>query len=349
MRSAVCRSCCSLDDFSDSALVWSCMFWLAAALVVGLTLGCVLARTAHAQDEPEAGSVFHSSDPLAPAEERLQDVLEALPALLLSSRWPEAIALVESSELDPADAMALQGFVLLRSDSPELARVAFLEALEARPERLGIWLYVAQCAVALGEAAAALDAYQRGLSAGRDVSAVWLLGAQIEVLGGNVFRAWDVLAVAESRFGHLPDADLLRTQILSQLDVRWSMVPWQLTRVVGLAEACRWWSATRSQDDSAGLPTQGRRETSRVQDGQLLWVGTTGLWAHACDAGLRRVRPVREGLTFLQGGGDSGLDDRIRRLAQSGQCERALALGAVYPAEVATETQPWLSWCASLQ
>lgn len=350
IASAVDEECVGSQPLrSARTSVWSGTVRFAAALVVGLMLGCSLAFMAHAQANPDAENADLPLEWSTAAEERLQDVLEALPALLLASRWPEAIALVESSPLDSADALALQGFVLLRSDSPELARVAFLEALEARPERLGIWLYVAQCSVALGDAAAAQDAYQRGLPAGRDVSAVWILGAQIEALGGHGFRAWDVLAAAEDRFGPLPDADVLRTQIVSRLDVRWTMIPWQMTRAVGLPEACRWWSEARTQDQSAGLPTQGRIDTSRRSTAPLSWVGTTGLWANACEPGLRRIRSVRDGLTFLQGVGDSGPDDRMQRLAQSGECERALALGAIYADEVTAETQPWLNWCSSLQ
>lgn len=317
-------------------------------LLMAWLMGFVLSLTAHAQVGADSVTALEPSHDPLPAEVRLQQVLEVLPDLLLSARWTEATALIESSELDPADAMALQGFVLLRSSSPEPARAAFLRALQVRPERLGIWLYVAQCSVALGEAAPALDAYQRGLPAGRDVPAVWLLGAQIELLNSHYLRAWDVLGEAERRFGSMPDADLLRTQILWEVGIRWAMVPWQMTQV-DRAEACLWWRVARTQDESAGLPTQGHQQAPRAEEDSPLWGGTTGLWASACEPDVRSARPYSDRLHTLQGGGDSDPDDRIQRLARSGECERAVALGSVYDDEVTDETQRWLDWCVLQQ
>jgi len=334
--------------WSSGSACASAMVRRGVPLMMAWLMGFVLSFKAQAQVGADPVNAFGPSHEAPPAEVRLQQALEALTDLLLSARWTEATALIESSELDPADAMALHGFVLLRSNSPEPARAAFLRALHARPERLGIWLYVAQCSVSLGEAAPALDAYQRGLPAGRDVPAVWFLGAQIELLNGHHLRAWDVLEEAEHRFGPMPDADLLRTQILWEVGIRWAMVPWQFTQV-DRAEACRWWRMARTQDESAGLPMQGHEEAPRAEEDPPLWGGTTGLWASACEPDLRSARSYSYRLPTLQGVGNTDPDDRIQRFARSGECERAVALGSVYDGQITDETQRWLDWCVSRQ
>jgi tetratricopeptide (TPR) repeat protein len=169
---------------------------------------------------PEAaGSAQEGS---AAAEADVNDTIlvsEALAQALEAQQWDEALGLIATTVPDAVDQQALEGLVRLLSGDPAAAVPLLQAVLDARPARLGVWLYLAQAHLQLGETEAAAAAYARGLTAGRELPAVWVLGAELERLNGTPERAWAVLEEATVRFGAAPEVVAAQQDLLVQLGV----------------------------------------------------------------------------------------------------------------------------------
>ncbi len=139
---------------------------------------------------------------LAQDVERIQRARQ----LIFDGELDRAEAVLDSIGGEDLEVRSLRGLVAIERGDAATAVTLFESVLDERPNRLGVWLYLGQARYALADHEGALDALERGASAGAQLPGYFELRARVERELGKPRRAYETLAFGSERF---PDADIL--------------------------------------------------------------------------------------------------------------------------------------------